>query len=653
MDSSMEMDWSEEQNWSSFEDSQVNGTMCGFQQMASADDQIFLDTSLNPFSLEPNQFADIPQNQLLPNTSQTLASTNVFNCNWTPSQPNQTFPTGNSNQQHATLNLFSLPSTSSTGLPSSDNQDGLMLAPPVDPISSASAPRPVANQQRKRMTPQEWAEQRPRIRSLYVDQDLSLPRTMKLMEETYEFHASNDQANFMYRKARKRMAEDGKKIVFHINGVQVPPGKVERLLKSDRQNLGSTTGTTPSFMDYATVSEPATPRAQGSLVSGDASLDFLRLKWKGHDAKALHALETGGLKLIDEEKFEEAASAFRDAFAGFDYLVGPAGDSTIRLLKHLSDPYMKQETLESGGLIDQLCQWPPKSFWRSPLQNIAEPSETWRLIFERLEENARREAADAALYSTIHLFYHYYHEKKIDHGVNFILQQLSIFETLGDQSSSMVLKKWVPPLYGVRWDLFKRVERIILEILDLYEKEPIIFLKLLFFTLRWYGLPNLKEKLAVLLDRTIQIINDVRQKETKPSSHLQLQIWRLEGTVAVVYLYLRNSEKSERWISRVRESVEAERGVHSEEAIWTLMLIGRIKWWEKRWDDAESLYREAFPRVEAVFGRDSEVIAKISKCLEKDPESCKSVDWDFSMLPSGHGKFLNHLLDTPFLHTVF
>ena len=65
-----------------------------------------------------------------------------------------------------------------------------MLPPPMDPISTASTPRPVANQQRKRMTPQEWAEQRPRIRSLYIDQDLSLPRTMKLMEETYEFHAS-------------------------------------------------------------------------------------------------------------------------------------------------------------------------------------------------------------------------------------------------------------------------------------------------------------------------------------------------------------------------------------------------------------------------------------------------------------------------------
>ena len=72
----------------------------------------------------------------------------------------------------------------------------------------------------------------------------------KLKDWGFEKNIRNDQANFMYRKARKRMAEDGKKIVFHINGVQVPPGKVERLLKSNRQNLGSTTGS-KSFFQFS------------------------------------------------------------------------------------------------------------------------------------------------------------------------------------------------------------------------------------------------------------------------------------------------------------------------------------------------------------------------------------------------------------------
>ena len=302
---------------------------------------------------------------------------------------------------------------------------------------------------------------------------------------------------------------------------------------------------TPSVMDYATMSEPATPRAEGSLVSGDAGLDFLRLKWNGHGAKALNALETGGLKLIDEEKFE--ANTLRGALAGFDHLVGPAGDSTVRLLKHLVRLSIKQEAFDKAeALLTKSVGDHQKVFgevhYRTllSLQRLGEyycivhRKEDSAIIynrivlhFERLEKNARRKAADVALYSTIHLAEHYYHEEKPDRGMDLLLRQLSIFETLDDQSSSMVLKKWVLVLYRFWLPLSERMERVILEILDLYEKEnSVIFLNLLEYTLVRYGLSNTKEKLAALFDRTIQIINDVRQKETAiftaTNSHLAI-----------------------------------------------------------------------------------------------------------------------------------
>lgn len=58
----------------------------------------------------------------------------------------------------------------------------------------------------------------------------------------FEKNIRREHANFMFWKGRKRMAEDGKPTVFKIDGVQVPPAKIQRLLKSNRQNMGSTTG---------------------------------------------------------------------------------------------------------------------------------------------------------------------------------------------------------------------------------------------------------------------------------------------------------------------------------------------------------------------------------------------------------------------------
>ena len=83
------------------------------------------------------------------------------------------------------------------------------------------------------------------------------------------------------------------------------------------------------------------------------------------------------------------------------------------------------------------------------------------------------------------------------------------------------------------------------------------------------------------------------------------------------------------------------------------MFNGNIRRWNERWDDAESLYTEALSRAKVVLGHDNEVIAKISKCLEKDPESCKSAEWTFYDLPSGHGKFLGQVSDIPFQHRLF
>ena len=193
-----------EQHWSGFLGNfPANESMYGFREMASADTSAFPRPMSDPVSSSCQKFADSTQVQLPPNTSKTLTSSNAYN--WAnqherrfspeippldqrPSQVNQTFSAGNSNQFEV-LDLFN-PSDTRIDPPWSSNGDFLMPPPPVEAVSSTSTPRPVMTQPRKRMTPNDWAEQRPRIKSLYIDQDLSLTDTMKHMEDTYGFLAS-------------------------------------------------------------------------------------------------------------------------------------------------------------------------------------------------------------------------------------------------------------------------------------------------------------------------------------------------------------------------------------------------------------------------------------------------------------------------------
>ena len=57
------------------------------------------------------------------------------------------------------------------------------MAPPSE------VPVPLPRQRGQRISPQVWNEQRPRFQKLYVDLDMSLPETMKAMEDTHNFYA--------------------------------------------------------------------------------------------------------------------------------------------------------------------------------------------------------------------------------------------------------------------------------------------------------------------------------------------------------------------------------------------------------------------------------------------------------------------------------
>lgn len=195
----------EEQNWSGLMGGfSANESMYGFQEIASADTSAFPHPISDPFSSSYQPFADSLQVQLPPNASKTLTSSNAYN--WAnqherrfspeipppdqrPSQLNETFSAGDLNQ-NVVLNLFNLSSDTRTVPLLSNDGDFLIPPPPIDAVSSASTPRPVMMQRRKRVTPDDWAEQRPRIKSLYIDQDLSLADTMKHMADTYGFRAS-------------------------------------------------------------------------------------------------------------------------------------------------------------------------------------------------------------------------------------------------------------------------------------------------------------------------------------------------------------------------------------------------------------------------------------------------------------------------------
>lgn len=63
-----------------------------------------------------------------------------------------------------------------------DNNTGSM-APP----SEVRVPLP--RRRGQRISPQVWNEQRPRFQKLYEGLEMSLPETMKAMEDTYGFYA--------------------------------------------------------------------------------------------------------------------------------------------------------------------------------------------------------------------------------------------------------------------------------------------------------------------------------------------------------------------------------------------------------------------------------------------------------------------------------
>ena len=424
------------------------------------------------------------------------------------------------------------------------------------------------------------------------------------------------------------------------------------------------------------MSEPPTPRAlrQDSVVREDGGLESLRLRWNGLDAEALNALEACGLKLIDEEKFDEAGNAFRDALAGFDHLVGPAGDGTVRLLKQLGNLYIKQENLDNAEALytksinDHRVLF-GEIHYRTllSLQRLGEYYCSVdrkhdcaiiynRIIlnFETLGETARIEASDVALYVTLHLVEYYHDEEKYEQGLNLLLRALSIYETLGDYNSCILLKKEVLLLYRPKVQSSERAERIILEILDLYEKEKsYVFLNVLALTTRWYFIRSHREKLDIFVVRIARVINETWEKERELSEKTKLQLWQLEQVLTRHYRRLKDLQMSAWWHSHLRESVEAERGVHSEEAIWALMFGGVLRAKADCWEDAELQFKEALRRADIVFGPDSPVKAQISKCLEKDPESCRLRNWAFQKLPSGRGKMLGDVCDRLSDHRSF
>ena len=134
-----------------------------------------------------------------------------------------------------------------------------------------------------RRTEEEWADQRSKIRRLYMDQNMTLPSTMKVMKEKhgfcatyatavsspfvtttnslsfrqkrykeklkawgYEKNLTKRQSKFIARKALSRL-DEGKKTEFHIRGLKVSQDKVDRGLT--KPNIrGSPTGSKLSLI---------------------------------------------------------------------------------------------------------------------------------------------------------------------------------------------------------------------------------------------------------------------------------------------------------------------------------------------------------------------------------------------------------------------
>ncbi|KAF1952994.1 hypothetical protein CC80DRAFT_596144 [Byssothecium circinans] len=232
----------------------------------------------------------------------------------------------------------------------------------------------------------EWDRQLPRIKKMYMDDDLTLRKTMARMAAEHDFHPSEraykakieDQgwrknlplpvAQFIVQKQHERqdMPTD---FVLYDNPISLEKAEetVRRSKASRTTWLANEPLETPTGLKYNTPpghdASAATPNLSNLLARQQWTpfpdphtpfQNYLPLVWQGKRVEDITALSREASNLEQSGDMELAERKYREALSGYERLLSPTHNDTLHLGYQLAGFYAKQNRMLQA---DEVLDW--------------------------------------------------------------------------------------------------------------------------------------------------------------------------------------------------------------------------------------------------------------------------------------------------------
>ncbi|KAN0068745.1 hypothetical protein V8E54_012914 [Elaphomyces granulatus] len=261
-------------------------------------------------------------------------------------------------------------------------------------------PQPGATAQRRRHDGQHsqytdaiWSQHRPKIKGLYMDQNLTLKQTMGKMKEhgfcpsekmyKEKFQEWNFVKNLsktatirMLRKQQKRQAEDPTKdTIFMYRGQEWTLGRVLTSAKKgkiseeevrDTPTPGDIVAVTPQKVSSSPQASSASPSNRPGIPiekwtpmpsSSRTRLGFLDVTWNGQSLAVVGDKIQEAQSHEQNGELEDAERRYREALAALENLLSPTHDDTNIVGYHLASFYAIHDRMDEA---DSVLNWMTK-----------------------------------------------------------------------------------------------------------------------------------------------------------------------------------------------------------------------------------------------------------------------------------------------------
>ncbi|KAF4625886.1 hypothetical protein G7Y89_g12275 [Cudoniella acicularis] len=268
---------------------------------------------------------------------------------------------------------------SKTGSSQSDQSYERPIHPPPRPRKSM--PRTLT------LTPSAWEKHHGEIKKLWIDENKTLPETMKIMADNFGFEPSVEQYKkqlkkwnwskylpakevfWMENKAAKRKREEKKDTIFDYRGQTYTKQSLQsRLQKRKNQEEEATISAdapTPSDIVYTTPHNDATsplyivspkvsaqqPRWTPAPTSHTQHPHHLNLLWNGHSKTDFDAVYHEAQELERLARIEDAENKFREALTGFENLFSATHEDTIAVAYRLASFYAQNDRMKDADAV--------------------------------------------------------------------------------------------------------------------------------------------------------------------------------------------------------------------------------------------------------------------------------------------------------------